>query len=71
MAGPRFLGTLRAALGKSVREVVTEVARDLVHQDERVLREYLPDRLFLQRSPHTSAFLPPLARRRMRGTHAG
>jgi protein required for attachment to host cells len=46
MAGPRFLGTLRAALRKSIRDAVAEVPRDLVHQDERAVREHLPRELF-------------------------
>jgi protein required for attachment to host cells len=47
MAAPRFLGTLRAALRRSIRNAATEVPRDLVHQDERVLREHLPGEIFL------------------------
>jgi protein required for attachment to host cells len=50
MAGPRFLGTLRAALRKSIRDAVAEVPRDLVHQGERALREHLPEEVFLPAS---------------------
>jgi protein required for attachment to host cells len=45
IAGPRFLGTLRAALRKSVRDAV-EVPRDLVHQGEEAVRQHLPGELF-------------------------
>ncbi|HSD73522.1 MAG TPA: host attachment protein [Steroidobacteraceae bacterium] len=47
MAGPRFLGVLRVALRKSVPAVVTEVPRDLVHQDERAVRDHIPEEVFL------------------------
>jgi protein required for attachment to host cells len=46
MAGPRFLGTLRAALRRSTRKPVAEVRRDLVHQDERAVREHIPGEVF-------------------------
>jgi protein required for attachment to host cells len=47
MAGPPFLGTLRAALRKSVRAtLVAEVAKDLVHQTEREVRTHLPREIF-------------------------
>ena len=47
MAGPPFLGTLRAALRKSVRAtLVAEVPKDLVHQTEREVRAHLPREIF-------------------------
>ena len=46
MAGPRFLGTLRAALRRSVRDPVAEVPRDLIHQNERAVREHIPGEVF-------------------------
>jgi|SRR5688572_20566482 len=47
MAGPPFLGMLRAALRKSVRAtVVAEVSKDLVHQTEREVRLHLPREIF-------------------------
>jgi len=49
MAGPPFLGMLRAALPESLEIlVVAEIAKDLVHQSETVVREHLPDGLRLQ-----------------------
>jgi protein required for attachment to host cells len=43
MAGAPFLGTLRAALQKSVRAtIVAEVRKDLVHQTEREVRIHVP-----------------------------
>jgi protein required for attachment to host cells len=45
MAGPRFLGTLRTALRKSLRDAI-EVPKDLVHQGEGAVREHLPGELF-------------------------
>jgi protein required for attachment to host cells len=53
MAGPRFLGTLRAALHKSLRDAV-EVPKDLVHQGEDAVREHLPGELF-QRAANPGA----------------
>lgn len=50
MAGPRFLGTLRNALRNSVRDPVATVARDLVHEDERAVRDHLPAEVFLSGS---------------------
>jgi protein required for attachment to host cells len=48
MAGPSFLGALRNALSRSLRDkVVAEVRKDLVHQqDEAVLRSHLTDQMF-------------------------
>jgi protein required for attachment to host cells len=48
MAGPSFLGELRSALSKSLRDkVVAEVPKDLVHQqDEAVLRSHLTHEMF-------------------------
>lgn len=47
VAGPPFLGLLRAALPKSMRtSVLAEVTKDLVHQGDGVLREHLPDEIF-------------------------
>ena len=47
MAGPPFLGTLRAALRKSVRAtLIAEVPKDLVHQTERDVREHMPWGIF-------------------------
>lgn len=47
MAGPRFLGTLRAALSESLRAIlVAHVTKDLVHETERDVREHLPSDLF-------------------------
>jgi protein required for attachment to host cells len=45
MAGPRFLGTLRTALRKSLRDAI-EVPKDLVHQGEGAVREHLPGEVF-------------------------
>jgi protein required for attachment to host cells len=46
MAGLPFLGSLRAALPKSLaKSVVAEVAKDLVHQPEAAVRAHLPDHL--------------------------
>jgi protein required for attachment to host cells len=43
MAGPAFLGLLRAALPDAVRAaVVAEVPKDLIHQPESVVRAHLP-----------------------------
>lgn len=48
MAGPPFLGMLRAALLRSPRlKVTAEVPKDLLHQDEDAVREHLPDEAFL------------------------
>jgi protein required for attachment to host cells len=42
IAGPPFLGELRSSLPKSLRAMtVAEVAKDLVHRPERVLRTYV------------------------------
>ncbi len=43
VAGPAFLGLLRAALPKHVKSaVVAEVAKDLVHLPKTALRSHLP-----------------------------
>jgi protein required for attachment to host cells len=43
VAGPRFLGALRAALPASaLSAVLATVAKDLVHGSEQVVREHLP-----------------------------
>lgn len=45
VAGPAFLGLLRAALPKHVKAaVVAEVAKDLVHLPKTALRAHLPAR---------------------------
>lgn len=45
VAGPAFLGLLRAALPKHVKAVViAEVAKDLVHLPKTALRAHLPTR---------------------------
>jgi protein required for attachment to host cells len=47
IAGPPFLGTLRAALPDSVRaHIVAEIGKDLVHQVDDVVRRHLPDDAF-------------------------
>ena len=47
MAGPPFLGTLRAALRKSVRAaLIAEIPKDLVHQTEREVRVHVPREIF-------------------------
>ena len=47
MAGPPFLGALRAALTDFVRaSVVAEVRKDLVHQTEREVLEHLSPEVF-------------------------
>jgi protein required for attachment to host cells len=47
MAGPPFLGTLRAALQKSVRAtLIAEIPKDLVHQTEREVRVHVPREIF-------------------------
>lgn len=43
MAGPSFLGTLRAVMPKGLREsIVAEVPKDLVHEPVSALRAHLP-----------------------------
>ncbi len=45
MAGPPFLGLLRAALPRAVSAViVAEVPKDLVHAPESAIRSHLPQR---------------------------
>jgi protein required for attachment to host cells len=45
VAGPAFLGLLRAALPKHVKAaVIAEVAKDLVHLPKTALRAHLPSR---------------------------
>lgn len=45
MAGPPFLGVLRAALTKHVTDaVVAEVPKDLIHEPESAIRAHLPAR---------------------------
>ena len=47
MAGPSFLGLLRAALSKPLRaSLVAEVPKDLVHQGEDALRSHLTPQIF-------------------------
>jgi protein required for attachment to host cells len=47
MAGAPFLGTLRAALRKSVRAtLIAEIPKDLVHQTEREVRAHVPREAF-------------------------
>jgi protein required for attachment to host cells len=47
MAGPSFLGLLRAALSKPLRDsLVAEVPKDLVHQGEDALRAHLAPEIF-------------------------
>ena len=47
MAGPPFLGTLRAALRKSVRAtLIAEIPKDFVHQTEREVRMHVPREIF-------------------------
>ena len=50
MAAPEFLGDLREAIRKSLSDVIAfEIRKDLVHQDERSIREHLPADVFVQR----------------------
>lgn len=47
MAGPPFLGALRAALPQALlRSVVAEVPKDLVHQSDGIVREHLSREVF-------------------------
>lgn len=47
VAGPRFLGELRAALSKPVESAVAaEVAKDLVHAPDTAVHQYLPRETF-------------------------
>jgi protein required for attachment to host cells len=43
IAGPRFMGMLRAAMPRHVLElVVVEVLKDMMHEPEHVIRAHLP-----------------------------
>ena len=43
IAGPRFMGMLRAAMPKPLQDlVVVEVLKDMMHEPENVLRAHLP-----------------------------
>jgi protein required for attachment to host cells len=43
IAGPRFIGLIRSVMPKRLAALVkVEVVRDLVHEPESVIREYLP-----------------------------
>jgi protein required for attachment to host cells len=43
IAGPPFLGLLRAALPRALQSAVAaEVPKDLVHQSDEVVRQHLP-----------------------------
>jgi len=47
VAGPRFLGQLRAALSKSVgMSVAGEVRKDLMHASDAVIRQHVPREVF-------------------------
>jgi protein required for attachment to host cells len=47
IAGPSFIGLLRSALSESVRAtLVAEVRKDLVRQDESIVRAYVPPDAF-------------------------
>ena len=47
MAGPPFLGMLRAAMPNALQAVITaEVHKDLVHQGEPAVRAHLPPDAF-------------------------
>lgn len=47
MAGPAFLGLLRAALPAALRATVAaEIRKDLVHQTKGVVQAHLPDEAF-------------------------
>jgi protein required for attachment to host cells len=49
VAGPRFLGELRAALSKSVDSTVAvQVRKDLVHAADKVVHQYLPREIFAE-----------------------
>ena len=49
MAPPEFLGMLRKCLPKSLRDLTTlEIGKDMVHQDERAIRDHLPAEVFAQ-----------------------
>lgn len=49
MAAPEFLGDLREVMPKSLSDVIAlEIGKDLVHQDERSIREHLPADVFVQ-----------------------
>jgi protein required for attachment to host cells len=43
IAGPRFMGMLRASMSKPLNElIVVEVLKDLMHENEEAIRTYLP-----------------------------
>ncbi len=47
MAGPAFIGELRAAIPKPLHDsIVAEIHKDLLHQDESAIREHLPPDMF-------------------------
>lgn len=49
IAAPEFLGDLREVMPKSLSAaVVSEIKKDLVHQDERAIRGHLPADLFVE-----------------------
>jgi len=49
MAGPAFLGQIRAVIPKSLSAmVIVEIGKDLVHQDERAISAHLPPDLFVK-----------------------
>jgi protein required for attachment to host cells len=46
VAGPAFLGLLRASMNKNLRAItVAEVDKDLVHRPERIVRNYVAQAL--------------------------
>jgi protein required for attachment to host cells len=47
VAEPRFLGMLRAALPpRATSALVATIAKDLMHQSEQMVRDYLPAEVF-------------------------
>jgi len=43
IAGPRFIGMLRAAMAKPLSDlIVVEVVKDLMHESEEAIRSHLP-----------------------------
>lgn len=56
VAGPAFLGLLRAALSKATRSaVIGEVAKDLVHQPKTALQSHLPEQWPKRRARRSSS----------------